>query len=189
MYVRFIIERDRMYTENANRARSDGNVTENYSPESKNPIIAAFFRNIGLADELGSGTRRLNKYVPLYSGALPEMHEGDVFRTIIPLDDNYSYSVGKTKKQNVKEPISIDWQSIGNRLGESVGTSVNKQLIVSYIKENGECASAVLSEITGLSQIRVRVLLQELAEDNALIKVGNYRYTTYILSDKLNGNR
>jgi hypothetical protein len=56
-------------------ARAVGNVLhtnispENLAPDSKNPIIAAFFRNIGLSDELGSGMRKLHYYVPRYSGS------------------------------------------------------------------------------------------------------------------------
>lgn len=40
-----------MYVENANRASQDAVITpDNMEPFPKNPIIAAFFRNIGYAD-------------------------------------------------------------------------------------------------------------------------------------------
>ena len=88
--------KDKMYTENANRAMHGQLITpENYVPASKNPIIANFFRNIGLADELGSGVRRLHYYVPKYAGKPPEMIDGDIFRVIVPLDDEYSCEVGR----------------------------------------------------------------------------------------------
>jgi len=49
-----------MFTENANRAVSGESITpDNLEPNPKNPIIASFFSNIGLADELGSGVRNL----------------------------------------------------------------------------------------------------------------------------------
>ncbi|MCD8300237.1 MAG: putative DNA binding domain-containing protein [Clostridiales bacterium] len=93
--AKFVIGNDRMYTENANRAVNDGFITpENLEPNPKNPIIAAFFRNIGLADNLGSGTTRLFKYSKYYSGKDPEFREGDVFRIIVPLDDAYSFDYG-----------------------------------------------------------------------------------------------
>jgi len=41
--------------------------------------------NIGRADKLGSGVRNLYKYTKIYSGNEPELIEGDVFKTIIPL--------------------------------------------------------------------------------------------------------
>ncbi len=90
--AKFVIENDRMYTENASRALGDGFITpENLEPNPKNPIIASFFRNIGLADTLGSGTTKLFKYSKYYSGKDPEFKEGDVFRIVVPLDDAYSF--------------------------------------------------------------------------------------------------
>ncbi len=58
---------------------------------SKNPIIASFFRNIGWSDRLGSGVRNIFKYSKYYSGEEPEFIEGDVFRLIVPLNEDYSY--------------------------------------------------------------------------------------------------
>ena len=55
-----------MYVENANRAACEGIITvNNLEPNPKNPIIAAFFRNIGYADQLGAGVRNLFKYSKL----------------------------------------------------------------------------------------------------------------------------
>ena len=47
---------------------------ENLSPLPKNPMIAKVFREIGFAEELGSGTRNLFKYVPIYSGVSARPH-------------------------------------------------------------------------------------------------------------------
>lgn len=97
--AKLIIEQNRMYTENANRAAQDGFLTpDNIEPNPKNPIIASFFRTIGWSDRLGSGVRNLFKYTKFYSGADPKFHESDVFRLIIPLNDSYSYDVEIVKK-------------------------------------------------------------------------------------------
>ena len=50
-----------------------------------------FFRNIGYAEQLGSGVRKLFKYSKYYSGKDPQFIEDDVFRLIVPLDDDYSF--------------------------------------------------------------------------------------------------
>ncbi|MBP5503696.1 MAG: putative DNA binding domain-containing protein [Bacteroidales bacterium] len=85
--AKFIIEKDRMYTENACRAARYGIITpENLDPIPKNPIIASFFNQIGNADELGSGTRNLFKYTQIYSAKNPELFEDDIFRSSVPLD-------------------------------------------------------------------------------------------------------
>lgn len=83
--AKFVIEKERMYVENANRASQHAIITpDNLEPNPKNPIIASFFRNIGYADQLGSGVRNLYKYSKYYSGKEPEFIEGDVFRIIVP---------------------------------------------------------------------------------------------------------
>ena len=90
--AKFVIEKDRMYTENANRSPGDGIITpDNMEPNPKNPIIASFFRNIGWSDRLGSGVRNIFKYSKYSSGEEPEFVEGDVFRIIVPLNEDYSY--------------------------------------------------------------------------------------------------
>ena len=63
---------------------------KNQEPEPKNQIIANFFHQIRLADELGSGVRNLYHYVKIYSNAEPVFDEDDVFRLTVPLDDAYS---------------------------------------------------------------------------------------------------
>lgn len=82
-----------------------------FRTESENPIIAAFFRNIGYADQLGSGVHNLFKYSKYYSGKEPEFVEGDVFKIIVPLDDKYSFDF-KLLNDDVqsadKVPISAD---------------------------------------------------------------------------------
>ena len=71
---------------NWNRFNEYGRIDpETFTPQSKNPIIAKFFMNIGRADQLGSGIRNLYKHMKLYSGGEPELIEGDIFKTIIPL--------------------------------------------------------------------------------------------------------
>ena len=73
-------------------------------PNPKNPIIASFFRNIRWSDRLGSGVRNIFKYSKYYSGEEPEFIEGDVFRLIVPLNEDYSYDNVKNgdKKTAIK---------------------------------------------------------------------------------------
>ena len=63
-------------------------------PFPKNPAISKVFREIGLADELGSGMRNTYKYTKLYSGVDPLFEERDIFRTIIPLKKIATQKVG-----------------------------------------------------------------------------------------------
>lgn len=85
--AKFIIENNCVLTENSNKPHGSGLIDpQSFSPYPKNPIIANFFKEIGLADELGSGIKNSFKYCQLYAeNRKPEFEEGDIFKTIIPI--------------------------------------------------------------------------------------------------------
>ena len=92
---KFLIERDTITTENANLAHGHGNLNlKTFKPFAKNPPITKVFREIGLADELGSGMRNSYKYTKMYSGGEPTFTEGDVFTIVIPLSKVATVTVG-----------------------------------------------------------------------------------------------
>lgn len=104
---------DKITTENANLAHGHGNLNlKTFRPFAKNPPIAKVFREIGLADELGSGMRNSYKYMKMYSGGEPAFTEVDVFTTVIPLSEAATATVGPTiqitpPKSPPKIPIKL----------------------------------------------------------------------------------
>ena len=93
--AKFIIETHRLFAENSNKPHGHGLIDPaNFSPFPKNPVIARFFKEIGRADELGSGVRNLFKYCRHYSGGkVPELIEEDIFRCIVPLTPEVAMQV------------------------------------------------------------------------------------------------
>jgi len=86
--AKLIIESGQVRTENSNKPHGFGVINPtDFSPFPKNPVIGKFFRQIGWADELGSGMRKLMKYGKAYGGADPEMIEGDIFRIIVKVPE------------------------------------------------------------------------------------------------------
>jgi len=86
--AKLIIENDKVRTENANKPNGFGIIdAKSFSPYPKNPAIAKFFREIGLADELGSGIKNVTKYLKIYSGGEPEFIEEDIFKQILPIKE------------------------------------------------------------------------------------------------------
>ena len=74
--------------ENANKAHSFGVIDpDDFMPYPKNPTIAKVFREIGYAEELRSGVKKLYKYSKLYRGSDPKLVEDDVFTTTILLSE------------------------------------------------------------------------------------------------------
>lgn len=140
--AKFVIEKDRMYVENANRSTHDGLITpDSMEPNPKNPIIASFFRNIGYADQLGSGVRNLFKYSVHYSGKQPEFIEGDVFRIVVPLDDSY---LDEGSTLNLQNDIQAD--------------DLNKPLDIKIMDVMQKNPTITQKEIAGLLQVNTNTL-------------------------------
>lgn len=182
--AKFVIEKDQMYVENANRAAKEGFITvDNLEPNPKNPIIAAFFRNIGYADQLGSGVRKLFKYSKYYSGKDPQFVENDIFRIIVPLDDEYSFDYGvENRSSNAIETKSADKVPINN-------LTAQQSTILKFAKEKGKITSRQAEELLEVKQRRARSILGELVNIGILDRQGSYKSTVYVLKNgRKNGN-
>jgi ATP-dependent DNA helicase RecG len=105
--AKIIIEKSRILAENGNRAISHGLIDpDNFTPCPKNPVIARIFKEMGLADELGSGVRNLFKYAAVFSGARPEMLEEDIFRVIVPLTEQVGEQAAMQNTMEVTAQVS-----------------------------------------------------------------------------------
>lgn len=170
--AKFVIERAKMYVENANRASQASVLTpENPEPNPKNPIIAAFFRQIGYADQLGSGVRNLFKYSEAYSGQQPIFYEGDVFRIIVPLAENIQVSFTTTEKTTER--------TTGNTTGKNMELlkklSKNEQMILTALLKDPELTQSLLAQKMGLSEDGVRYIMNQLKKKGLLERVGSRR--------------
>lgn len=128
--AKLIIEKDRICLENANLSHNYGVLElSTFQPVQKNPPISKVFREIGLADELGSGMRNTYKYTRLYSGAEPQFVEGDIFKTIIPLKEAATATVGPVAK------IASDGVSTqaGTEASDQASDQVSDQVIYTQI--------------------------------------------------------
>ena len=76
-----------------------------FEPFPKNPAISKVFREIGLADELGSGMRNTYKFTKLYSGGVPQFIEGDVFKMVIPLNETATMKSGSKSSDQVSDQV------------------------------------------------------------------------------------
>lgn len=103
--ARMVIEKDKIELINANRAHGHGALNINsFEPFQKNPAISQAFREMGLADELGSGMRNSYKFTKLYSGGVPTFTEdGDLFRITIPLKEAATVSAGPEQEEAIEE--------------------------------------------------------------------------------------
>lgn len=177
-YARLIIERDRMYTENANRAFRYGRITpKNLEPEPKNPIIANFFHQIRLADELGSGVRNLYHYVKIYSNAEPVFDEDDVFRLTVPLDDAYSADRALTEglpQTATAQESAVKASGVNDGVNEKVNEKVNERQrsIISFVSSNPYITQVELATMLGISIVHVNKNMKKLQTLGIIRRVG-----------------
>lgn len=84
--ARLIITKESITTINANRPKFIGYIdVSSFSPFPKNPKIAGFFKEIGNADELGSGIRKMVRYSRIYTGTDPVFLEDEAFTATVRL--------------------------------------------------------------------------------------------------------
>ena len=121
-HAKMIIDDEKITVENSNLAHGMGALDlQKFEPFPKNPTISKVFREIGLADELGSGMRNTYKYTQLYSGQNPLFEEGDIFRTIIPLKKIATQKVGGDNvAQDVAQGVVHDKIALAEFIKEKV---------------------------------------------------------------------
>ena len=148
--AKLIITADRVTTENGNNARSYGVIDlDDFSPYPKNPVIAGVFKEIGWAEELGSGVRNMKKYSQIYSGKLPEFEDGDIFRTTIFLN-------------NGEENLKIG-EVTGEVTGEEKLLEKEKKVYV-LIKDNPQILRRDIIKQSGYSKNTVDGIIKSLKE-------------------------
>lgn len=178
--AKIIIESDRIYAENWNRSNRHGRINPNdFTPDPKNPIIARFFVNIGWADKLGSGVRNLYKYAKIYSGGVPELIEGDVFKTTVPLKG--IGAVGFTG-DGISDDRAIP-NIIPNIIPNAITNNETRQKIISLVKETPSITAKVMADELGIAERNVKTHIKALKDAGVLIRVGGTRGHWEIVAD------
>lgn len=87
------------------------------------------------------------KYSKYYSGQEPQFIEGDVFRIIVPLDDDYSFDFGQHEHVNQLNQ--------SDQLNQT-DLSEDEIILLNLIKEHPDMTNSLLAETLGWSISRVK---------------------------------
>lgn len=196
--AKMIIDDEKIIIENSNFIHGMGVLDlQKFEPFSKNPSISKVFREIGLADELGSGMRNTYKYTQLYSGQSPVFEEGDVFQTIIPLKkivsqkvggNNIIRSISQNDAQNYTHGVSQDviQDDAHGVISQKIvqGVVRDKVVLVEFIKEkvrsNDKITRKIIAEEAGVS---VKTIERTIKEIDNLKYVGRGRNGRWELNE------
>ena len=138
-----IIDDEKIVIENSNLSHGIGPLDlHKFEPFPKNPSISKVFREIGLADELGSGMRNTYKYTQLYSKEQPLFEEGNTFKTIIPL------------KKIATQKVGVESDTHGDTHGDTHDDTQEK--IIRMIETNPKVSTADIAKELGLGIATVK---------------------------------
>lgn len=159
----FTIFRDRVEVVNAANPHGNGPIRpEHFTPYSKNPVLCRFFRQIGRAEELGSGVLNVTKYLPFYAkGRQATFLEGNPFTTILPLPDSDVSGGDLPKKGGEKD---------GEKGGERL--TPNQGKILHLIGKHPSIPAKELARKVGITQRKIEQNLAKLKQQGRLRRVG-----------------
>lgn len=157
--AKLIIEKDCVRTENGNKARGLGTISlTDFVPYPKNPVIASVFKEIGWAEELGSGVRNIVKYSKVYSGTMPEFIDGDVFKTKISLNGTVNGTVNDTVNGTVNDGVKL---------------TPTEQAVLDCIRENNLINVAEIVDCTKKGRSTIMRAIKALKEKGFIQRVGS----------------
>ena len=157
--AKLIIEKDCVRTENGNKARGLGTISlTDFVPYPKNPVIASVFKEIGWAEELGSGVRNIVKYSKVYSGTIPEFIDGDVFKTKISLNGTVNGTVNDTVNGTVNDGVKL---------------TPTEQAVLDCIRENNSIGVAEIVSRTEKGRSTIMRSIKSLKEKGFIQRVGS----------------
>ena len=155
--AKMIIDDEKITVENSNLAHGMGALDlQKFEPFPKNPTISKVFREIGLADELGSGMRNTYKYTQLYSGQNPLFEEGNIFRTIIPLKKIATQKVGGDNvAQDVAQGVVHDKIALAEFIKEKVRSNdrITRKAIADEAGVSVKTIERAIKEIDNLNYV------------------------------------
>ena len=126
------------------------------------------FREIGYADELGSGMRNTNKYTKLYSGGTPVFIEDNIFQITIPMENVAGLQVGpeETNKETNKETIV---------------SKTTSDKIIEILGKKPEIAVKEIAGMLGMSSGGVRYHINKMKKAGIIGHVGSTKKGKWIV--------
>ena len=110
---------------------------------------------MGIVEELGSGTKKMFKYTPFFSdGKEPVIEEQDVYRITIPFDSLSVETIESTEKSTEKSKEK------------------SKEKVLALIKENNQITTRQMMAECQLSENAIYKIIRQLRESGFIEREG-----------------
>lgn len=133
----------------------------------------------------GSGVRNLFKYTKLYSGKDSKFQEGDVFRIIVPLDEQYSFDFGRNERKETECTMSATKCATNatelNIAKKKICLNDEEIKILQLIKENPSITQREIQEKTDISMGTIKRILPRLQKRGVLERIENKRSGKWVI--------
>jgi ATP-dependent DNA helicase RecG len=152
-----MIYRDRVEFRNPNVAHYHGRIEPGrFTPFPKNPTICKFMIQIGRYEELGSGVRKVNLYLPHYApdAGKPVFDDGDMFTVTVPLGAHGGVPDEPTRKTEKGGPLLQTTGQVKSPIAPTVAPTVRR--LLDLLGKTSECGSGDIRQAFGLKD-RVHV--------------------------------
>jgi ATP-dependent DNA helicase RecG len=123
--------------------------------------------------------KNLYKYTKIYSGGEPELVEGDVFRTTVPLSRNSISDSTETSDKMSDNAILSDKMSDNAILSDKMSDKNSRNALLTYLRGNGEVTAADAAKVLNRSVQTARRVLSGLVADGVVIASGANRNRKY----------
>ena len=136
-----------------------------------------------------------------YSGQDPEFVEGDIFKIIVPLNDNYSLdhrngangdsdfgTIDTISADRVREPsipYAADRRNISFSEKSAGILSQEEAEILDRVKKNPHLTQSQIQKEMGISLRSVKRIMSRLQQEGILIRKGNNRSGSWMINDEV----
>ncbi|MFR3359982.1 MAG: winged helix-turn-helix transcriptional regulator [Eubacterium sp.] len=130
--------------------------------------------------------RNLFKYSKYYSGKEPEFMEGDVFRIMVPLDDEYSYDYNLLDSNVHNITFVSERKQIYRASEKNIGVKLNhtQREILNLLLENCKLTADEMASSIGISRRNIEANIRKLKDYGILYRHGSPKKGYWEVVDK-----
>jgi predicted HTH transcriptional regulator len=169
-----------------------------------NPLLAESLYLYGIIERMGTGTEDIVNACTEKGLKRPEFTQDSGFEAVLyrssqveyeamhpttqpttqPANTSQSHGISNEPHESIGRQSAAKRSPSGRKRSQAVTITDRKGAVIAFLEEHNEAKTPELIDVVGLSDGRVRFLLREMVSDGTIEKIGDNRYTYYILKQQ-----